>query len=130
MFLKFPKNYLNLIFLKLKKTENDEKRTKKVIDLISKKESYTMGDKITKLCSEYADIFAMPDDKLSVNNFYEQNLRAKDNEPVFVKNYRLPHTQKQEINRQVQKLLDDDLIVHSFSFPKRAQMVKNAGECV
>lgn len=72
-----------------------------MIEKIAKKSNYTLNEKITKLCTEYADIFTMPDDKMSVNNFYEQKLRTKDNEPVFVKNYRLPHSQKLEINKQV-----------------------------
>ena len=100
---------------KVEKTENEKLRTKNVIEKISKKSNYTMADKVINLCTEFADIFAMPDDKLSVNNFYEQKLRAKDNEPVYVKNYRLPHSQKQEINKQVQKLLEDDLIELSTS---------------
>lgn len=57
----------------------------------------------------------MPEDKMSVNNFYEQKLRLRDNEPVYIKNYRLPHTQKQEINRQVQNLFENKLIEHSTS---------------
>lgn len=36
-------------------------------------------------------------------------------EPVYVKNYRLPQSQKTEIKNQVQKLLDGDLIELSTS---------------
>lgn len=52
------------------------------------------------LCLEYSDIFALPGDKSSINNLYKQKLNLTDNVPVFVKNYRLPETQKAEINRQ------------------------------
>lgn len=67
------------------------------------------------LCQEFADIFHLPNDSSSVNNFYTQTLNFKDNEPVFVKNYRLPHSQKCEIKSQVEKLLRNDLIELSTS---------------
>lgn len=59
--------------------------------------------------------FALPTDKMTVNNFYVQNFRTKDTEPVYVKNYRLPQKQKEEINNQVNKLLANDLIEPSMS---------------
>ncbi|XP_067620910.1 retrovirus-related Pol polyprotein from transposon 412 isoform X12 [Eurosta solidaginis] len=52
---------------------------------------------------------------MTLNNFYEQKLRLTDNDPVYVKNYRLPYSQREEINRQVNKLLDNDLIEPSYS---------------
>lgn len=67
------------------------------------------------LCLEYSDIFYLENDKLSVNNFYQQNLKVIDDEPVFTKNYRLPHTQRAEIRDQVQKLLANELIEMSTS---------------
>lgn len=50
-----------------------------------------------------------------MTNLYTQKLRIKDDNPVYVKNYRLPHSQKEEINAQVEKLLKDDLIEPSCS---------------
>lgn len=47
---------------------------------------------------------------MTINNFYEQKLRLKNDGPVFVKNYRLPYSQKEEISRQVKNLLQNDLI--------------------
>lgn len=64
---------------------------------------------------EFADIFHLECDKPSVNNFYTQKLRVNDNTPVYVKNYRLPHSQKMEINSQVSKLLKQELIEMSTS---------------
>ncbi|RYX87425.1 hypothetical protein EON73_01410, partial [bacterium] len=71
--------------------------------------------KLLPLCLKYADIFHVDGDKQTVNNFYKQKLNVKDNEPVFTKNYRLPHSQKSEIKSQVQKLLENDLIEMSTS---------------
>lgn len=52
---------------------------------------------------------------MTLNNFYEQKLRITDSSPVYIKNYRLPHSQKSEINNQVQNLLQNDLIEPSHS---------------
>lgn len=71
--------------------------------------------KCLALCKEYSDIFHLDGDKASVNSFYEQKLRVKDSDPVYVKNYRLPQTQKEEIKTQVRELLRNDLIEMSQS---------------
>lgn len=63
----------------------------------------------------YADVFALPNDRMTVNNFYEQKLRTRDEQPIYIKNYRHPQTQKEEINKQVSKLLDNKLIEPSVS---------------
>lgn len=68
------------------------------------------------LCGRYADVFAFREDKMTVNIFYTQKLRLNDAFPVYVKNYRLPHSQKQEVDRQVQALLQNDLIEPSQSY--------------
>ena len=93
----------------------DIDRTSRLIELIKIKTPSHVGDVLFDLIKKYNDIFALDSDKLSVNNFYEQKLQLKDNTPVFSKNYRLPETQKQEVNKQVDKLLNDDLIENSVS---------------
>lgn len=70
---------------------------------------------LVNLCGEFHDIFVLEDDKLSANNFYKQKLVLKNNKPVYTRNYRLPHTQIPEVNKQVQKLIRDDLIEPSSS---------------
>lgn len=72
-------------------------------------------DKLLPLCVEFSEIFHLIGDKATTNNFYTQELRLRDKEPVFVKNYRLPQSQKAEIRSQIQKLLADDLIELSTS---------------
>lgn len=72
-------------------------------------------DKLMPMCEEFGDIFHLTGDKLTTNNFYTQKLGVRDHEPVFVKNYRLPQSQKAEVDSQVQKLLRDDLIELSTS---------------
>ena len=77
--------------------------------------SHDVQNDLMSICLTYADISALKDDKMSANNFYEQKFRMVDSSPVYVQNYRLPHSQKGEINRQVQTLLDNDLIEPSTS---------------
>lgn len=71
--------------------------------------------KLEKLCVEFNDIFSLNGDKLSVNNFYKQNITLNNNKPVYIKNYRLPESQKAEINSQVQTMLNDGIIQNSTS---------------
>lgn len=87
-------------------------RTEKLIEILSKAwpKDTKLRQNLKELCTEYADIFALETDKMSTNNFYTQELRVTDNEPLFTKNYRMPYTQKSEINRQVENLLKNDLI--------------------
>lgn len=113
--IKSSANLSDYNVFQVKKSVDDAKREKLFKKKLSEKSFRHAKREILELCTEFSDIFAMPDDQMSVNNFYEQKIRTKDNEPVYVKNYRLPHTQKQEINSQVQKLLSNDLIEPSVS---------------
>lgn len=68
-------------------------------------------DMITKLVAKYNDIFHLPDDKLTVTNLMKQNIPLKSEAvPSFVKPYRLPHAQKHEMQTQINKMLEDDII--------------------
>ena len=46
---------------------------------------------------------------MTVNNFYTQEIKLKENSPTYTKNYRLPMSHKDEINKQVHNLRDHDL---------------------
>lgn len=74
-----------------------------------------LHNRLSTLCTEYADIFVLDTDKMTFNNFYEQKLNVTDCEPVYTRNCQTPHGHKQEINKQVQKLLDNELIEPSVS---------------
>lgn len=63
------------------------------------------------ICAKYADIFFLEGDKLGTANVAEQSITVKPNtNPVYIKPYRLPQSLKLEINKQVQKMLDEDII--------------------
>lgn len=71
---------------------------------------------IEQICAKYADVFHLPGDSLSVTNLMEHNIVLKDNvTPVYVKPYRIPQALKSEIEKQVQEMLDNDIIEETIS---------------
>lgn len=71
---------------------------------------------IENICAKYSDVFFLPGDKLGVTNLYQQSIKLKENvTPSYVKPYRLPKSQKAEIDSQVRKMLNDDIIEESQS---------------
>lgn len=65
---------------------------------------------ILAICKQYADIFYLQGEPLSVNNFYKERLNLVDNSSTFIKNYRLPQSQLQEIQDQVKDLIKDEIV--------------------
>lgn len=96
-------------------TGNDGVRINKLAEYFSKTTPKHLLKDLLNLCEKYTDVFMLPDDKMSVNHFYKQKLRLKNDTPIYSKNYRLPHAQKAEIEKQVSKLLANDLIEPSTS---------------
>lgn len=71
---------------------------------------------IESICSKYADIFYLPGDKLTTTNLCEQSINLKRNvNPVYIKPYRLPHSLKPEVDKQIKQMLADDIIEPSQS---------------
>ena len=72
-------------------------------------------EQLLGLCEEFNEIFHLEEDKLTYNNFYKQKIRVNDFNPVYIKNYKTPHCQKEEISRQIGKLIEQDIIEPSVS---------------
>lgn len=100
---------------KEKSKENSRDRINQLTNKLKQNIPDHIAEKLIPLCIEFSDIFHLPTDTPTVNNFYTQSLKIKDNESVYVKNYRLPQTQKAEINKQVNQLFKNDLIELSTS---------------
>lgn len=90
-------------------------RLRNLQSMLKKKTPEFMRSKVIDLCMSFSDIFHVEGDKSSINNFYEQKLIMTDFEPVFTRQYKVPHVQKSEINRQVKILIDNELIELSTS---------------
>lgn len=96
-------------------TETNPKKRKEKLEILSKNFPKIAEKDLKVLCTEFIDVFALESEKISANNFYKQKLRLHDKEPVYIKNYRIPHAQKEEVNKQIDKLIKDDIIEPSIS---------------
>lgn len=94
--------------------ENENRLSELMSQLNSNIPSFVSKD-MTTLYKEFSDIFALKTDKLTHNNFYKQTLRLRDQQPVYTKSYRIPQSQKSEINNQVSHMLKNDIIEPSTS---------------
>lgn len=70
---------------------------------------------IEKLCHEYKDIFYCDQIPLTFTNQVKHFIRTKNEDPIYTKPYRQPPTVTDEIRRQVDKLLKDNIIQESHS---------------
>lgn len=68
-----------------------------------------------KMCKNYNDVFMLPDDKLSHTNARRFNLPLIDDAIINLRQYRIPEKHKQEVSKQVNKLLQNDIIEPSIS---------------
>lgn len=95
-----------------KPNNNSLKRANILLDILKLNHLNTDERKsIQKLCAKYSDVFFLPGDKLTTTNVYKQSITLKPNtSPVYVKQYRLPYSLKDEVNKQIQKMIDDDII--------------------
>lgn len=77
------------------------------------KEEY---DSLMTICKQFSDIFHLEGDKLSCTNavYHEINVNPAT-QPINERPYRLPYKHKQEIDKQIQKLQEDDIIAPSRS---------------
>lgn len=67
-------------------------------------------ESITKLCREFSDIFYKDGEKLSFTNETKHDIKTTDEIPVHTKSYRYPFVHKEEVRRQINKMLDDGII--------------------
>lgn len=70
---------------------------------------------IRKLCSEYKDIFYSEKLPLTFTNDVKHQIRTRNEDPIFIRPYRQPQVINDEINRQVEKMLENNIVTHSHS---------------
>lgn len=46
----------------------------------------------------YQSVFYFKNESLSINKLYKQDIKINDNTPVYIRSYRLPHTDMNTIN--------------------------------
>lgn len=100
------------------KSESNSNRAFEVWNQISKINDHipkNILEHLKNLILEFHDVFGLKDEKLTTNNFYKQKLKLTDETPVYIKNHRLPHSQKDEIKKQIDRMLKDNIIEPSIS---------------
>jgi Reverse transcriptase (RNA-dependent DNA polymerase)/RNase H-like domain found in reverse transcriptase len=66
---------------------------------------------VQEIVAKYADVFYLENDPATHTEIYQQQIPLKpDATPVYVRPYRIPHSQKGEVDRQVQQMLIDKII--------------------
>lgn len=99
------------------KSETGLERVKKLLSELNLSHLNSSDRKeLEIICAKYSDIFFLQGDKLGTANVVEQSITIKPNTmPVYTKPYRLPQSSKSEINKQVEKMLQDNIIEPSSS---------------
>jgi hypothetical protein len=71
---------------------------------------------IERTCKDYHDIFHLPGDKLSCTTEVKHSIHLiPGTSPIHTRPYRLPESQRGEIDKQVDKLLKEEIIRESNS---------------
>lgn len=95
---------------------NNEDRIKTILNNIELDHMSTEErESIINICSEYNDLFYLDGDILSHTDAVTHPIPTTDSVPVNIKPYRLPFHQKLEVQNQVDKMLNDEIIVPSNS---------------
>lgn len=71
--------------------------------------------KLLKVVEKYESIFHQDEQPLSFTNAIKHQIKTKDDNPVYSKSYRYPFCHKEEVQRQILKMLEQGIIRHSDS---------------
>lgn len=72
-------------------------------------------EKLLKIIRNFEDIFHKEDKTLTFTNGIKHSIKTKDDVPVHSKSYRYPFCHKEEVQRQIMKMLEQGIIRHSNS---------------
>lgn len=72
-------------------------------------------EKIISLCIRYKDCFYNENEKLSTTNAVKHSIRTKDEDPIYIKNFRYPYHLKPIIQEEIRKLINNEIIRPSIS---------------
>ena len=67
-------------------------------------------DDVSKLIVKFAHVFKTENEEIPAITFYEQDIQLTPRVPVYVRQYRLPHAHKEEIDRQVKRLAEQGVL--------------------
>ncbi|KAL4153387.1 hypothetical protein QTP88_001220 [Uroleucon formosanum] len=87
-----------------------------VLKLLSDHLNLEESESIIKICEDYADIFHLENDYLTITRAAEHVIRLpKDTLPIHKRPYRVPFSQQKIIQEQIEQMGRDDIIEKSMS---------------
>lgn len=101
------KFYIPLLQHKFSELNNIEIRTDHLDDKLKLQ--------LTTFLKNYKDMFQPPDSKLTYTTNIKAKIRTIDNEPIYSKSYPYPQSYREEVTKQISKLLKDGIIRKSKS---------------
>lgn len=72
-------------------------------------------DALLHICADYSDIFHLPDDQLTHTTVTEHTITTNTQTPIQTKTYRFPECHKEEVKKQINKMLEQNIIAPSSS---------------
>lgn len=92
-------------------TRVDTLRENLRLDHLNSEEKYS----VLKICENYNDIFYLKNDKLLATDIIKHSIKLTDPTPVVTKMYRFPEVLKPEVDKQINKMLKEEIIRPSLS---------------
>lgn len=72
-------------------------------------------ESLLNICNEYNDVFYLPGDKLPGTDAFVHKIPVTQDTPISVRQYRYPEIHKAEVNKQVDEMLEKEIIKPSYS---------------
>ena len=95
----------------------DEKLTQPTLESLIKIHDYPeLKQPLINLLNHFRDVVALPGEPLGKTHMTEHHIKLKPNtNPVYIPAYRLPHSQREIVDKQIEELLAQGVINHSKS---------------
>lgn len=70
---------------------------------------------LRKIVGEFNDLFQLEGQALTFTNKIKHEIKTVDDVPVYTKTYRYPYVHKEEVGRQIEEMLEQNIIRNSYS---------------
>lgn len=95
----------------------DNKVTKEILNQIIRTNHLSIieKDELFRTIIENESVLLKPNEKLTATSAIKHKIDTIDNQPVYTKSYRYPHTFKKDVEDQIKDLFENGIIKHSVS---------------
>lgn len=105
-------NFSNINALSRKNINYNSDRLKLLKDTLRLKHlNKEESDSIIEICTEFNHIFHLEGDSLTCTDSIQHEIKTTSQIPITCKTYRYPEIHKEEVNKQITKMLKDEIIV-------------------